>query len=221
VLTARLYGRYPLHFLALAAAVIVPYDLVVLAASNVGPLGHTHTRASAEAVLLIVELALVTPLVSALNAHAIALIGAGRAPRPTDVIASAVRVLPVAAAASIMSGLGIGVGLFLFVFPGIYLMLRWVVAAQAAAIENDGWIGAIRRSQQLSAGRLLHILAVLIVVFVVIGAPSTALAGALGGRDTHAVAFAAGVALHCLTASIAALVTALLYYDLSARAEPT
>lgn len=39
-----LYRRYPLLFAILAAAVIVPYELIVLAATGYGPLRHGHEK---------------------------------------------------------------------------------------------------------------------------------------------------------------------------------
>lgn len=40
---------------------------------------------------------------------------------------------------------------FLLVIPGIFLTLRWMVSAQAAAIENEGWMPALSWTETRSA----------------------------------------------------------------------
>ena len=78
-----------------------------------------------------------------------------------------VRVLPVVVAAQIVAGIGIGIGLLAFVLPGIYLLLRWAVVAQAAALENTDWIGALRRSGELVRGHYWHVFGVVVVTTAV------------------------------------------------------
>lgn len=70
--TFGLYRRYPLLFLLLAAAVIVPYQLIVLAATGTGPLTQSSLSPSASLLLLLVDSALIVPLVSSLHIHAVA-----------------------------------------------------------------------------------------------------------------------------------------------------
>lgn len=57
--------------------------------------------------------------------------------------------LHVHAAAATISGLGIALGFLALIVPGIILSLRWVVVAQAAAIEHEGWLSALRRSRDV------------------------------------------------------------------------
>ncbi len=104
--TLRLYRRYPLLFLILAAVVIVPYRAIVLALTGAGPFGQGSLGFGVSSLLDVTDLALVTPLVSALHVHAVSEVREGREPRLGLVARQGLRVLPVVAAASIVSWLG-------------------------------------------------------------------------------------------------------------------
>lgn len=211
-----LYGRYPLMFAALAFAVIGPYELLVLAVTHAAPLGQQHTRASTAFVLFLLDFAFVGPLVSALHVHAVSLIGTNVRPRLVTVARHGVVVLPVVAAAQIIAGLGIGLGLIAFVLPGIILALRWAVVAQVAATERTDWLGALRRSRELTVGHYLHVLGVLAVTSVV----DLVLAGAgtaVAGTGNHVGPVVLGIAVVTIARSFTALATAMLFFDLGAR----
>ncbi len=215
--TARLYAQFPFLFLALALAVVAPYELAVLAITGTGPLGHFG---SVDWILLLIKTALVTPLVSALHMHAVVLVGEGRRPAFNQVAVKGVRVLPVVAAASVMSGSGIFLGLLVFIIPGILLAVGWAVVAQAAALERVGWLDALRSSRRLTENHYWHVFALLIVVGIVndglfLGARSLPL-----GNAEDPISVIGGVAIETILASISALTLALLYFDLRARPRP-
>src|SRR5581483_4564568 len=161
-----LYANHPLLFVGLAIAVVVPYELIVLAVAHASPLGQQRS-ASTGLILALADFALVGPLVSALQVRAVLMLAEREQPRFWQVIARGLRALPVVAAAEIVAGLGIGVGLLLLLIPGLYLAVRWAVVAQVAAVEGTDWPGALRRSAQLTAGSLLRIFAVLLCVSLV------------------------------------------------------
>ena len=119
-------------FLVLAAGVIVPYELIALAATGTGSFSRTDASAGVQLFLFLADWALVTPLVSALHVHAVSEVRHDRQPRTGSVALQGLRVLPVVAAATIVSWLGIMIG-FLLIVPGVILWLRWAVVAQAAA----------------------------------------------------------------------------------------
>lgn len=80
--TFRLYLRYPGLFLALAAGVLVPYQLIVLAATGTDPFNRAASLSFGASQLLgLIELVLVNPLVSALHVHAVADVEEGQTPR--------------------------------------------------------------------------------------------------------------------------------------------
>ncbi|MHB8658756.1 MAG: hypothetical protein ACYC91_12520 [Solirubrobacteraceae bacterium] len=211
-----LYIRFPLLFLALALAVVVPYELVVLALTGAAPLGQQNISASTALILVLVDFAVIGPLISALDVNAVLALGDGARPSVAQIAKRGLNVLPVVAAAQIVAGLGIGLGFIAFVIPGIILALRWAVVAQAAAVERTDWIGALRRSGELTRGHLLHILGVLLVA----GLIEVALDGigqGLAGTGAKAGQVAIGIAVITITRSFGALISAILYLDLRAR----
>ena len=57
--------------------------------------------------------------------------------------------LPVVAAAEIAAGFGIGLGLLAFLIPGVYLLVRWAVVAQARRRSNTR-TGSVRSAAAAS-----------------------------------------------------------------------
>jgi hypothetical protein len=213
-----LYRRYPWLFAILALGVIAPYDLVVLAVTGVGPLETgSNQNTQSYLLLLLLNLSLVGPLISALHVHAVIRIGEGSRPSVREVALRGLQVLPVVVAAEVMATLGIALGFLALVVPGILLALRWSVVAQAAAIEQQGWLPALRRSGQLTRGHYWHIFGLLFVTGLLTAVLTRAAAAIPPGSSSGAGAVALGIAVHTLTASFAALTLALLYFDLLAR----
>ncbi|MGZ4260745.1 MAG: hypothetical protein ACXVR0_10570, partial [Solirubrobacteraceae bacterium] len=168
---------------------------------------------------VLVDVALVGPLISALYAHAVVSIARNERPSIVKVVSRVARVLPVVVAAQIVAAIGIGVGLLAFIIPGIYLLIRWVVVAQAAALEHTDWMGALRRSGELVRGNFVHVFGVVIVTTAVNLGLSEA-AGAVSGNKTQAADAIIGIAVGTIIRSFAALTTAILYFDLLARERP-
>jgi hypothetical protein len=213
----ELYRRYPLLFLVLAAGVIVPYELIVLAATGAGPLTRSDASTVASFALSNADWLLIGSLVSALHVHAVSDVQRGEEPRLGSIARRGLAALPVVVATTVMSTLGFAGGLMLFVIPGVYFYLRWVVAAQTAAIEREGWTTALSRSWSLTEGSMRHVIVFLICVVALTTAPSLLLSRAFADQPTDAFNFVVGTTLHVLLWSFSALTTALLYYDLRTR----
>jgi hypothetical protein len=214
-----LYRRHPLLFLLLALGVIAPYDLLVTAITGSGPLAsHTHQSEQTSLLLDLLDFSLIGALISALHMHAVILISEGQQPRLGNVALRGLRVLPVVVAAELVAGIGTTLGLIALVIPGILLWLRWSVVAQTAAIEQEGWLPALRRSAQLTSGNYWHIFGLVLTVGVV-GVGLTAIAAAVigGGDGTSAGSMVLGIAVRTVIASFTALTLAVLYLDLRAR----
>jgi hypothetical protein len=115
--------------------------------------------------------------------------------------------------------LGIAVGLVAFIAPGIYLMLRWAVVAQSAAVEQEGWLPALRRSGQLTDGNYGHIFVFFVYLSLVTSVPLLLVGLGFGDQPTTAVSFLVGLLVQIFALSVGALATALLYFDLRTRSE--
>jgi hypothetical protein len=215
----ELYRRYPLLFLVLAAGVIVPYQLIVLAITGAGPFSRGSLSTGASLLLVLIEWVVIGPLISALHVHAVSEAREGRDPRLAAVARQGLLVLPVVVAASIIAGLGIGLGLLAFIVPGVILGLRWFVVAQAAAIEGEGWLPALRRSAQLTDGHYGHIFIFAIYIGLITEVPVLLVGLGFGGDSATAVSFLVGLPVLVLARSFSALATAVLYYDLRVRHE--
>jgi hypothetical protein len=211
-----MYLHYPVLFPALAIVVIVPYDLIVLALTGAGPYSTSTLGWQAQVVIILSQQLLITPLVSALHAHAVDDVQAGRDPEFRSVARRGLRVLPVVVAATIMATLGIVAGLVVLIVPGVILLLRWYVVAQQAALQKGGWLDALRGSRLLTAGHYGHIIALAILAGLVAGLPGTILNAILNNEQTAAT-FLLGLLGHLYLASFGALASALLYFDLVSR----
>ncbi len=212
-----LYRRYPLLFLVLATGVIVPYEVIVLATTGAGPFARGSLSLGISSLLMLIDLALIGPLVSALHVHAVQAVAEGGEPRLAPIAVQGLSVLPVVAAATIISWLGIALGFFLLVVPGVILLLRWYVVAQAAAIEHEGWSPALRRSRQLTQGNYRHVIVFAIYVGLITTLPTVLVGLTFGHRTTTLASFLVGVLLQVFTWSFGALAAGLLYFDLRAR----
>ena len=166
--------------------------------------------------MLVLDLLLVGPLISALHVNAVVEIGGHRRPQVGAVLMRGARVLPVVAAAQIVAAFGTGFGFVLLIVPGVLLLARWAVVAQTAALEDVNWITALRRSAELTTGSYLHVLGLLISVGV-INVVVARVGSALSGSGASVGAVIAGIVFEMITLSFAALTSAMLYFDLRAR----
>ena len=218
VAAGRLYLTYPWLFLILAAAVVAPWDLTVLAVTGHGPLGHTRSIFTYWLAVSLLRSTFVGPPISALHIHAVAIAGRGERPRLGEVARRGVRVLPVAAAAGAASSIAIVIGLLMAVLPGLVLLVAFAVGAQAAAVEDRNWFRALGSSRELTAVAPGHAFA-LVIAAGVLNYVFLQFARALPlGASSGAPAVLLGIAAETLVASFIAIALALLYYDLKARA---
>lgn len=213
----RCYVSYPMLFATLTLAVVLPYAVIVGLVEKANLIGGTRDGALAAFVLILVDVLLVGPLISALHVHAVVELGAHRVPKVREVFARGVRVLPVVAAAQVVAGIATAFGFVLFIVPGLFLLAVWAVVAQVAAIEKTDWMGALRRCSELTKGSRWHALGVVLSVGF-INAAIERLCGAAVGSGISVGALIAGVVVEMITLSFAALTSAMLYFDLRARA---
>jgi len=196
--------------------VVAPYELIVLAVTGRSPFATQTGSVSAVLTIALIDFVVVGPLISALYIHAVRAIGDGQEPQPGQVVLRGLRVLPTVAAAQIVATLAIAAGFVALVVPGIFLLIRLAVVAQAAAIENENWIEALRRSWQLTAGSALHVVGLLLLTGV-IAVLLRNIGLSIVGSHSSAGAVAAGIVVETLARSFVALCTAVLFFDLLAR----
>ena len=206
----RLYRRYPLLFFGLAAGVIVPFDLIVLGTTGAGPVTYGPASAGEQVTDGVLEWILVAPLISALHVHAVADVRRGEEPRFGSVARRGLTVLPVVAAVTIMAGLGVVLGLIALIVPGIILALRWSVVAQAAAIDHEGWLPALRRSAELTRECYGRIILFFLILAFIIGIPTIVLQAQFDPEQTTTASVLVGLPVHVLSASFGALCAAYL-----------
>jgi hypothetical protein len=187
----------------------------VLAVTGRSPFAAQHD-VSSTLLLSLIDFVVVGPLIAALYIQAVRSIGHNRAPRLSQVALRGLVVLPTVAAAEIIATLGIALGFLAFILPGVILLIRWAVVAQAAAVDNDNWVSALKRSGELTAGNYLHVLGLIVVAGVIAALITNAGLTAAGNRTT-AWAVALGIAVETIARSFVALNLAVLFFDLLAR----
>lgn len=213
-------GLYVRHFglwLLLAGTLVVPFEIVLqVVTSNLH--GGTLTAHQSQQLLLfiLVDFVVVIPVVSALQARAVALLGEGERPDLRRILRLSLPVMPTVIAASIIAGIGVTIGLVVFILPGIWVLLRLYVVAQTAAIEGTDWPTTLRRSYLLTHRNFWRVFSVLVIVGLinlVVELLAASLSGSGGSTVQDIVAGAAAL----VSQSFSTLLTAVLYFDLRAR----
>jgi hypothetical protein len=212
-----LYWRVPVLFLAFAAIVVVPYELIVLAITGAGPIAQGHLGFFGSKSLLVADSFIVTPLISALHVQAVREIGNGGRPTFIATFRQSLPRLPVVAVAAGISGVAIGLGSLAFAIPGLILAAIWPVVAQAAALESGSPIDALRRSFALTRGHRWHAFWLIFFAGMIAAVPGVLLSFPSRHSATTAGTFIAGTAVQIVVRSFEALATGLLYFDLVAR----
>ncbi len=212
-----LYRRLPVLFLAFAAIVVVPYELIVLAITGAGPLAQGHLAFFPARGLAVADSFIVTPVISALHVYAVRELSDGGRPTFAGTFRRSVPRLPVVAVAAGISGILISLGSLAFVIPGFLLLLIWPVVAQAAALETGGPIDALRRSFNLTRGHRWHGFGLVFWAGLITILPSGILFVIFRHTPTNPGSFIAGTAVQVVVRSFEALATGLLYFDLLAR----
>ncbi len=139
---------------------VAPWDLAKLVVTGIGPLGGARHVGFLEGESLdLLDLLLISPLISAMHVHAVVAIGDAQRPRLGAVASKGLWVLPVVGVAALVAGIGVEIGLFALVIPGIVLWIRPSVVPQAAAIERDEVREALGSSWRLTRDRGSHIFA--------------------------------------------------------------
>lgn len=220
---AMLLGSHLRLLLLLAAAVVVPVDLIV-SGIGLGQLTSDYDASpplGATVVELLVAGVVTTPLITAMVVTVVLDLSAGRAADPRRAWRAALDIFAPLVLVVVLGFVGIALGLLALVVPGVILALRWSVSAQAVVVEGHRGRGALRRSWELTQGRALYVLGVLVVSTVVTGvagllvsAPADALAKS---ADLGIIVLLASMLVNVFSLAYSALVSTLLYATLRAE----
>ncbi|HEX3511243.1 MAG TPA: hypothetical protein VHT27_09110 [Solirubrobacteraceae bacterium] len=113
----------------------------------------------------------------------------------------------------LIASIAIVVGLFLLVVPGLILITIWSVFVPVIVLERAPGLSSLGRSRELVRGNGWQVFGVLFVLFVLVGVVSLLITAAAASGGTGA-AIVARVVVGVLTAPLAALASAVLYFDL-------
>jgi hypothetical protein len=132
-----------------------------------------------------------------------------------QLIESATPVILPLIGAGILAGIAIGIGFLLLIVPGLFLATIWAVIAPAIVVERTGVFGAFKRSRELVRGHGWQVFAVIVIVFLIIFIVRLVLSAiAVGIEDSTVVRILFDIVGATLTAPIAALVAAVMYFAL-------
>ncbi len=117
--------------------------------------------------------------------------------------------------AGILAGIAIGIGFILLIVPGLILLTIWSVIAPVIVVEHSGVMASFGRSRELVRGNGWQVFGVIVVVYIIIFAASLIL-GAIGTAvsDTAVGRIVFNLISSTLTAPVAALVAAVIYFRL-------
>lgn len=234
----RLYFAHFLKFVAIAAAVVVPAELIV---SGVG-LGELTSGFDNKRPLLAtlmpqaVQALVTTPLITAMTVFVLLDLAGGKQPSVRRSIQSGLdsfaRVfVPVLAAVAVeaLVTLALVVPLVLslntllvptLIFP-VILAVRWYFVAESVVVDRTRGLKALRGSWDLTRGFGWRVFGVVVLVYLafgtaaaLVGTPVFALAKS---ADSGALVLASRILQEVLAAPAIVLVSALLYFDLKAR----
>jgi hypothetical protein len=139
------------------------------------------------------------------------------APSAGEVVRSVLPVLLRLAAAGVLATIGMLLGLIVFVVPGLIALTFWAVIAPAIVIERTGVFAAFSRSNHLVSGNGWPVFGSVMVANVIAVGASLAFAGiAEGIADGPIVAIVLITLAWTVTAPVAGLLAAVLYYRLLA-----
>lgn len=119
--------------------------------------------------------------------------------------------------AGLLAGIAIGIGFLLLIVPGLILLTIWSVIAPVIVVEHSGVINAFGRSRELVRGNGWQVFGVIVIVYAIVFAANLVL-GAIGTAvsDTAAGRIVFNLISSTITAPIAALVAAVIYFRLVA-----
>ena len=212
-------------FVAVAAAVVIPVQLILSGVGLKQLWAHYDKTPSAAAVFLpiVVNWLITTPLVTAMTIYALLDLGEGKKPRAREAILRGFEIFGALLVPVLLAAFGILGGFLLLIVPGIFLAVRWYFVPQAVVVEGERGATPLQRSWDLVRGSGWRVFGILVILSLAIGSATRALQTPFNlGASASKLAFVQllGVMLtQTLAAPASAVIGALLYFDLRTRKE--
>jgi hypothetical protein len=124
-------------------------------------------------------------------------------------------VLPLLAA-GILAGIGVAIGLLLLIVPGLFLLTIWAVIVPVIVVERAGVFDAFGRSRELVRGHGWQVFGVILVLFVLQFALSSAANAIAGGAsdDSFVLYAIVDLVVRMLVVPLSALAATVMYVEL-------
>ena len=221
--TLALYARHFRLFASLAFGTVLFAELIVFGI-GAGWLWSGYDGdwpLAIDVIDQVLPIVVLSPLITATHVQAVAALGSGRVPAVTEALQAGLAVFARAVVVVLLYTIGSAVGLLLLIVPGVYAFVAWLVAVQAAVIEDLRGTAALRRSWQLVRGQWWRVFGISLVIGILpllVGVPGfVALRALADATDSMAVYLAGRILGDAVIYSFTALAFTLLYFDLRAR----
>jgi hypothetical protein len=218
-----IYGSHLWTFLALAAVIVIPVELVVQG------IGMEQLTAGYDAKLTVSETVIgglvtflvITPLITAICIHALRHLAEGGRPVAREALVAGFEAFTPLFFAVALAAAGIALGLVILVVPGIYVFVRWFFVPQTVVLEGDRGPAALARSSAATQGFWWRTFGLIVLAQVItlvptllIGAPFTSIADS---TDRAVWNLVGTIVTEMVTAPFVAIFATLLWFDLCAR----
>ena len=219
----RVYLRHVGTFLAIAAAVVFPVQLIV---NGIGleqlTARYDETPSAPEAIVpSVVSFLVIAPLITATCVHALHRSAEGGRPSAGQAITAGLEAFTPIFLAILLAAGGIALGLLALVVPGVYLAVRWFFIPQAVVIEGARGAGALRSSGRLVSGLWWRAFGIVLLANLAAALPGLLLLVpfdlAARAADSEALSLLGAALTETVSAPFVALLSTLLYYDLRSR----
>lgn len=195
------------------ASVLMPAAAVVFVFTGVVSTLLTNASSGLRFIALLISL-IATTLFTGMVVELVADVQDGRRDASSGQLLRAVTpVIGRLILVAFVAALGVLVGFILIIIPGLILLTLWSVAAPVVVLERPPGLGALGRSRELVRGNGWQVFGVLFVLDILVAIVAGAVelgADSAGTGIGIVVTVIAGV----LTAPLAALAAAVLYFDL-------
>ena len=199
------------------ASVLMPAAAVVFVFTGIISALLLTASAALALVALIITL-IATTLFTGMVVELVADVQDGRRDAsPGQLLRAATPVIGQLILVGVVAAIGIVIGFILIIIPGLILITIWSVAAPVVVLENPGAFAALSRSRELVRGNGWQVFGVILVLYIVVGVVSFIIEAAADSAGSGA-GIVVRVIIGVLTAPLASLAAAVLYFELGGAA---